>query len=1063
MRLRQKVLLTAVVPLSLQLGHAAAQPAPPAPEGDAPAAEAEAPAPVVETEVTPAPITTTTTTTTTSTAAPSVTTTTTTTTTTTSGSSARVSVPGTPATVVVPSVPTFSTAPAVPALSAPAQLPPSATPLEAPPEQPSALPAGNLLVPSLPPLPALGARPTTIITRADLLATGLINLGTALQRISSQGNAINEQANNGGDGTSRISLRSLGAGRTLVLVNGHRLGPGGTGADAATDLSVIPIALVERVEIYKDGDGASFGSGAIGGVVNVVTRQRFDGTVASLYSGRSSREDGTRYDASIVTGVSSAKGHITIGASFTRQESVFAGDREFSAFDKDYDYQTGQESNIGSSSIPGGRINTRALDINGDGFPDAPINLCGLTPAGRPIQYCRRQGNSLVPFVAPDDFYNYQPENYLITPSQRYSVVATGEREMTQDVSAFVDASFTHAETDQRLAPDPFISSAPISAQSVYNPFGLGVLGYNRRLVEFGPRTAAQETDSFRLVAGFRGELERGSGEPWKWELSYNVSRSSANQTQRGYLNLEHVAAALGPSYFDANGVARCGVPGAELFGCVPLNILAGADAQAMTPEMIAYSRHDGVSTGFNQQQTFMATIAGDLAKAANGGGLSFKASVDHRRESAGFTPDSLAAAGGTDAPSAAAVEGTQSVTEAHAEVTLAPVVNPDGTKLVELSAAARAFRYDTFGSGTAWRASALLRPSRGLIARASYSSTFRAPTISALFAGAADSFPQADDPCDTWPPSSDAPIVLPPDVAARCAAQGVPPDAVFGTAQQRAVLGGNPDVAQETAKVLTIGAALEPAPGLVVSADYFHTIVDDAIQSLGAQAILDGCYRQGDQALCDRVHRDPALGGQIDFIDDRFTNGGGNDTAGVDVALSYQHSRGKSTFRHLVDATYLINYDIITPAKTLHAKGNYDFGVFPEWKLNASTQWDYERYGFGANLRFLSSFDECEASDCNSLDETVTLAGSGASSGASAAAAAVDDYRRRTVESNVNVDLFGNYSFGKSSNTKLTVGVNNVFDQDPPLLYSGFAGDSDSSTYDYMGRFFYARLTQQF
>jgi outer membrane receptor protein involved in Fe transport len=1042
--------LAAAAPLCLQISQASAQPIA---EGEAQAA------PVNEVPVV-APVTTTTTTTTT-TAAPVTTTTTTTTTTT--GAPTAVSIPGTPAMVLLPAATAASAAPA--ATSSPAATA-SQSRLDPAPQ------ASELLRLSAPEESArrVTARPTTTLTRSDLLASGLINLGMVVQRIASQGNAINEQANNGGDGTTRISLRGLGTSRTLVLVNGHRVGPGGTGADRSTDLSVIPMAMVERIEVLKDGDGASFGSGAIGGVVNVVTRKRFDGAEASLYAGSSSRDDGARHDASMVTGVTSSNGHITIGASFLSQESVFARDREFSSFDKAFDYGTREVSNIGSTAIPSGRINTRVLDTNGDGRPDAPVNLCGLTAEGVPIQFCRRQGAAFVPFVFPQDLYNYQPENYLITPSQRFAVVANAERKISDDVNAFIDTSFTHSETEQRLAPEPFSSVAPISALSVYNPLGLGVLGYNRRLVEFGPRSSAQEIDTFRLVAGFQGELERGLGDTWKWELSYNLSRSGASQRNAGNVNIMRITNALGPSFFDPNGVARCGTPAAVIDGCVPLNILAGADANAMTEDMIAYSRHDGVSTGTNQEQTILAKLSGNLMSLPGGGGLSFLATADHRRESGRFTPDSLTAAGGTTGNVVAPVEGEQSVSEAHAEVTLAPAVNPDGTKLIELSAAARAFRYDTIGSGTAWRASAIVRPSRGLAARASISHTYRAPSISELFVGTANSFPQVVDPCDTLPPSAPEPIVLPPDVAARCAAQGVPRDAAFGTSQQRAIIGGNPNVKQETAKVLSIGAVLEPAPGLALSADFFHTIVEDSIQSLGAAVILANCYNRGLSEFCDKVHRDPNAGGQIDFIDNIITNGGGNDTSGVDVALAYEHDRGKSHFRHLVDATYLINFDIDNTLQTLRAKGNYDFGVYPEWKVNATSQWDYENYGFGANLRFFSGFDECQDSDCNSLDQgetsgAVTGAAVSSSSGSSSAsaAAAVEDELRRDVDSNLTIDVFGNYTFGRGSHTKLTVGVNNVFDQDPPPIYSGFHGDSDSSSYDYMGRFFYARLTQQF
>ncbi len=962
---------------------------------------------------------------------------------------------------VAPLAPAAAAAPQLPpavAVASPASAPLIASPLAAEDDNVIQVSGSAASVRSLSP------SPTTILTRSHLLGSGLINLGEVLQRLPSQGNAINGQANNGGEGTTRVSLRSLGASRTLTLINGRNVVPSGTGADSSVDLGTIPMAIIERVEIIKDGDSATYGSGAIGGVVNIVTRKGFDGTEASLYTGTSDRGDGARYDASVATGLTSSKGNLTFAASFQSQEHVMAGDRELSAFDKDYDYENQLESNIGSSSIPGGRLNTRALDSNGDGRADAPINVCGLTSTGTPIQYCRNDGGRWVPFITPGDFYNYQPENYLVTPAKRFNAFATGERELKPGVRGFFEASFSHAQTDQRLAPEPFISAAPISAQSVYNPLGVTVLGYNRRLVEFGPRASAQEVDAFRIVAGVKGSLsERLDG--WSWELSYNFGRSNATQTNDGNLVVDRLTKALGPSFFDANGVPRCGTVGNEIYGCVPLNILAGAAANAVTPEMIDYVGYTGISKGYNQQQILLAQLSGKLSDS-----LSLTVSADHRRDAGGYTPDSRTADGDTTGNSGSAVDGEINVTEAMAAASFSALADDEGRKRLQLDASARAFRYDVGGSGAAWKLGAIFRPVSGVAVRATSSKAYRAPSISELFSAAADSFPQVDDPCDTWPPSSSGPITLPPDVAARCAAQGVPADAVFGTAQQRARVGGNKNLEAESAKVLTAGVALEPARGLSVTADYFRTEASKTVQSRGASVILYNCYYRGIQSDCDKVFRDPALGGQIDYVDDTVANSGVITTSGVDAALAYEHSSGKSHFNHLIDATYLIEHKIDDTLVVREAKGNYDFGVFPELKINLSSQWQYENLGFGGNLRFISSYTECAANDCNGLLEPVpspgsTVADIGGGAGAGAAAP-TDEYDvfRRTVDQNVTVDLFGSYSMKSlGGNTLVTVGVNNVFDQAPSLIYSGFAGDSDSSTYDYMGRFFYARLTQQF
>ena len=895
--------------------------------------------------------------------------------------------------------------------------------------------------------------PVSVVDKADLESAGLATVGDILQNLPAQSNGINAQANNGGDGSTRVNLRGLGTSRTLTLMNGRRVVPGGTGADASVDLNAIPLAVIERVEVLKDGASAIYGSDAIGGVVNIITRSDLNGSEATIYTGSSTRGDGFGYDLSLVTGTTSKRGNVLFSAGYQKQEPVFAGDRDFSTADKDYDYEEKLQSDIGSSSIPGGRINTRGLDSNGDGRADAPIDLCGLTSMGTPIQYCRREGGVFVPFVTPRDFYNYQPENYLFTPSERYNVFSTGSYKITDSVRAFFEGSYLNRKSDQRLAPEPFVSATPISAQSVYNPLGVGVLSYNRRLNEFGPRRFIQNVDTFRMVVGLDGSVpENIPGlADWKWELSYNFGRTQATQENRGNLVISRLANALGPSFYDANGVARCGTAGNEIEGCTPLNLLAGADANAITQDMIDYVTYTGISGGYNRQSTLLGSLHGRLAKTPWGGDIALAVGANYREEGGGFSPDPLTATGDTTGNASEPTDGSFDVKEGFAELSAVPVVGKGAIQWLELNLAARVFDYNTFGSGATWKVGGLFRTLGGVSVRGTYSTAFRAPSIGALYSGLSDSFPQVDDPCDTTPPSSSGPVVLDPDVAARCAQQMVPADAAFGTAQQRSVVGGNPNLKEETAKVFTAGVVFEPpmVKGLSFTVDYFNIDIKDAIQSLGASVILANCYNRGLDDYCDLVKRDPNLGYQIDYIDDATSNVGGNATSGIDFSVAYDHSHDFGRFRHSFEGTWLNTFEIDNTLQVFEAKGNYDFGVYPALKTNFTTTWAKDGISAGFNIRFVSSYDECAASDCNGLEmedeetrETFT----------------------RTVDSNITTDIFAGYTLKSPAGvTNLSVGMNNVLDQDPPLIYSGFAGDSDSSSYDYMGRFVYARLSQQF
>src|SRR5262245_36146773 len=144
--------------------------------------------------------------------------------------------------------------------------------------------------------------PISVVGKEKIDAAGIVNVGEILQKLPAQGNAINASVNNGGDGSTRIDLRSLGPNRTLVLINGRRVVASGLGADDSVDLGTLPLAMIDRIEVLKDGASSIYGSDAISGVVNVITRSDFNGTEATAYVGTSNKGDGSAYDVSMVSG-----------------------------------------------------------------------------------------------------------------------------------------------------------------------------------------------------------------------------------------------------------------------------------------------------------------------------------------------------------------------------------------------------------------------------------------------------------------------------------------------------------------------------------------------------------------------------------------------------------------------------------------------------------------------------------------------------------------------------------------------------------------------------------------
>jgi len=889
------------------------------------------------------------------------------------------------------------------------------------------------------------AAPLTVLNREDLQAAGRSTIGDILQQLPAQANAINAQINNGGDGATRIDIRGLGTNRTLTLLNGRRVVAGGTGADNSVDLNSIPLAVIERVEVLKDGASAVYGSDAVGGVVNIITRSDFDGTETSLYTAGSPRGDGFTYEASVLVGHNAAngRGNIIFSAGIQRQKPIFAGDRSFSKQDLDFNYDDHKTVVGGSVANASGRIDATNIDKDGDGKPDE-VNLCG---AGE--QYCTNDGKGgYRPFVNSTDLYNYQPANYLYTPSARYNIYSAGNYKLLPRTAAFFEASYLNRTSDQQLAPEPFSTGTAgvgISKDSVYNQLGGDVNGYTRRLEEFGPRRSLQNIGTFRTVAGFQGSIadDAPALKNWKWELSYNYGRTDGVTQSEGNLIVSRLANAIGPSFFAADGTATCGTREAPIEGCIPINILGPSGS--IDPKARDYLTFTGISSGYNEQQTALATAHGRLVKLPNGGDLSVAVGGDFRRESGGFHPDPLTATGDTTGLSQLPTSGSYNVLEGFGEVSLVPLSGKQFAEWVELDLAARGFRYNSFGSGVTWKAGGLFRTIGGVALRGTYSTAFRAPSVAELFQGQTEGFPTIEDPCDTRPKSANGQtIMLDEKTRKQCHDEGVPDNASFGTNQQRARGGGNPNLEAETANVITAGIVYEPpqVKGLSITMDYWNIDISKAIQTVGSATILSNCYTRGMHDACLQIHRNPMQGYAIDYIDATTTNVGGTATSGIDTAVAYDHSfAGIGRLHEQLEAQYLFKYNLDNAVQVLHGRGNYDLGVLPTIKANFSTVWQHKTgLGGGLNVRFVGPIKECKQGDCNGNQPS------------------------RDVDAWYKLDLFGSYTLKTTAGTTtLSVGANNLLDRNPPVIYIGNQGDSDGATYDLIGRFVYARVSHLF
>src|SRR5690606_32982442 len=329
------------------------------------------------------------------------------------------------------------------------------------------------------------SQPVLVLDRADIEKQGLTSVAEVLQRISANGAGINRTFNNGGDGSSEISLRNLGSSRTLVLVDGRRwvqtLG-------GSVDLNTIPAAIIERVEVLKDGASAIYGSDAIAGVVNIITRDNFEGAGFRTHIGQFNQGDGERTSVDATLGMGGDRGNVVLSVSRVEEEAVMAGDRAMSA---DPVYGLGSLLNSGFSNH--GRIWNAGSDPDSE-FDDLSLVIDGGTPING------RYGlDQFTPYDGSVHSYNYAKDNYLLTPQTRTSLFMKGRYDITDNITFRADAMYNERRSAQQLAGFPlsggdWFGNAPESAMSgdsYFNPFN-PLYGGDGRAVQWSHRLTEQ-------------------------------------------------------------------------------------------------------------------------------------------------------------------------------------------------------------------------------------------------------------------------------------------------------------------------------------------------------------------------------------------------------------------------------------------------------------------------------------------------------------------------------------------------------------------------------------------
>lgn len=894
------------------------------------------------------------------------------------------------------------------------------------------------------------ANPVVTVTREQITATGKATVGDLLQELPSiAGNATNPNTNNGGGtGASTVSLRGLGDKRTLVLVNGMRL--------AYNDVNAIPASMIERIEVLSDGASAVYGSDAIGGVVNFILRDRFEGTQFSTDFGSSWKGDGNRRNFSLTTGKTWDRGSIVAGLSYHNLDAVSAAERDYS---KDALYLIdGASVKQGSSATPTGSVNFN--DGSAASTALAASNGCSRVTLNSGVSGTA-SASDFHCYSATSDSYNYQPYNLLQTPQERTNAFVMGTFRINDNVEAYLNTWFSKTESSSVIAPIPIFANGDnflVSADSYYNPYGVNFgtdrttgTSYNdlnTRITALGNRRYEYDTYNLQVTPGLRGSFGSSS---WQWDASMNYGRVKQKSTNYGFLNYTKFNQAVGASFLDTDGVVKCGSAGNVIAGCTPINIFNINDAsntaalEAMLVNPVVTSIYTVKQIEANANGELFDLPAGTVSLAA---GLSYRNESTSTQADAAWTADENGLCD-TIEFCASTLSGGFNVKEAYAEALFPLLKDLPLIESLNLTVGSRFSDYSSVGSKTNSKVSLEYRPIQDLLLRGTASQVFRAPNISELYSGVAGDAATANDPCNGYTGGHEA------------ACANVPTDGSYQQADGQvsakasgAVVAGY-QLKPETGKSYDVGFVYDPRwlEGLSLSADWWRIDLEDTITTVSAQTVMNQCYANSASSFCSLIHRND--NGTINYIAEPTVNLGKLWARGIDFSLTYrlpETAWGK--FTASLNGTYTSLYDILpdtTDASTvtIHNAGKftYSYGNFPRWRGLGTVAWNKGDWSASWRIRYVGK-TQIGSSD---LDQGLSA-----------------DSDEAGVVRGIGAYIYHNLQAGYQYtpwHTRFEVGVDNVTNKQPPLYYANNVtnANTDVATYDLLGRFMWARMTVTF
>lgn len=898
---------------------------------------------------------------------------------------------------------------------------------------------------------ARAASPVVVYPRAELAEFADLSVEDFLNQLPQFVPGQGRSTTFGGDATATVDLRGLGPARTLTLLNGRRLGPAGSstgvGSRSAVDVSVIPSALLERIEVVTGGASTVYGSDAIAGVVNFILRDDFDGVEVGSRFDIFGEGDGESVNGNLTAGTSFAKGRGRVMAYFDylNRAPLRGSDRDFTSQLFAESRTTGELFVAGSPVIPEGIVFFPLLETDGT-LGNAVFNQ-----------------NGSVRMFSLDDFYNTAQNVTIQTEQTRFSTGTILDFELDSGTELYFEFMYSDVSTQLQFPitnirePISFSIDSPFfdapTRQQLRTTFdgdndGIAEVFFAKRLTELGPRTVPRQSQNYRTVLGFQEDI----ASDWALDAYYSYDRSDAFFELSNGISLSRFRQGLLIDPLSGGCLDPTG-------GCVPVNVFGEGNLSQAAADFI---RVDGIRNRLETRQHAAAFVATGLLQRGPVGDIGLSAGLEFRHNSSTYRPSPILEAGdlGGFTVSGAPLTADAEVYETFAELLVPLVAAKPLAERIELELGVRYSRYGSIGGVWSWKGGIQWLPNERIRFRGMVQRAVRAPAIEDLstpasvnemvLSGGIDFCLAANDPVGRG-------------LADVCIAQGMDPSqlGVYGAPGSgtdsallpfTSVARGNPSLDPERARTITLGAdvALNVSNGLRLGVDYFSVDIDNAIDVAGDPFTLCALEQNPQSSVCGLISRRPD--GFLSEVTIQPLNNSVARVRGIDAYLGYARAApawmGPPGTELSIDlrGTHYIEFSNAASALSplIDCAGGFETAcsgsvsaVFPEQLATATMRYDNGRFAGAIRWRWLSSVTNLAPvfAEAAGAPEPVL------------AIPAVDDQHY------VDVSI----QFETSKRSRLSVGVANVLENAPPLLGAESTQiNTDPGRYDIYGRRFF-------